>query len=410
MNKIIIICALALIFCYKLLLTILEALSSKRPIPDNLTDIYSDIEYKKWQSYHYKRIKLDIFELVVKYIVLIVLFITNLYSLFASLFKDTMPLQILSIMILSFGVDTLFGIWFDYYKTMVLDKEYGLSVTKIGTFILDQIKDLVIGFGLTYSLVLLFGALHTWLGNWMILVFIIVLLIIVLVISLFLPMFMRIYYKCDDLEEGELREKLETLLDKHGYKVRKIGVINQSKRSTTGNALFTGMGKFKTIILFDTILNQLTTDEIVAVFAHELGHGKHKDTTKNYFITILSVTLLVFIAWLLINYEALFTDFGFNGINYAFAFIVLSEVVLEVVSPIKDLISNKISRKAEFEADNFACSSGYGEALATALKKLSNSNMANLNPHPVLVKIKYSHPTMSDRLTNIYKHTIKEEE
>ena len=403
-NYILVIVLLVLIFGYKLFLSILDRNSSKRPIPQNVSDIYNEDEYNKWSTYHEKETKLDIIELVVKYAVLISSFAFKLYALFASLFPNTLVMQTLAIVLFSFMVDEVFGFGFDYYKTMVLNKKYGLSVTKLPTFIGDQIKNIVFGMLITFGLVLLFGALHTWLGNWMILVFSIALVIFTLIVNLFLPTFMRLYYRCDDLEEGELKTKIMDLLDRNGYKVRKIGVMNQSKRSTTGNAFFSGMGKFKTIILFDTIISQLTADEIVAVFSHEVGHGKHKDTTKNFLINILSIVIIVVVAWLLINYQSIFTDFGFEGVNYAFAFIILSEIILEVASPIRNLISNKISRKAEYEADNFACENGYGEYLASALKKISNTNMADLNPNPLLVKIKYSHPTMSNRLDNINNH------
>ena len=407
-NYILVLVLIALIFGYKLFLNILSKKSSFRPIPENLSDIYSEVEYKKWQEYHKKSIRLEIIELIVKYLVLFILFSFKLYALFSSLFKDNLVMQTLAVVLFSFIVDEVFGIWFDYYKTMVLDKEYGLSVTKIGTFIGDQIKDLVIGFGVTFGLVLLFGALHMLLGNWILVVFSGVLAIMVLVFTIFLPTFMRIYYRCDDLEEGELRTKVMELLEKNGYKVRKIGVMNQSKRSTTGNAMFIGMGKFKTIILYDTIIEQLTTDEIVAVFAHEVGHGKHRDGVRSYLISFTSVIVFVLIAWGLANYNSLFTDFGFGGVNYGFIAIILSEVIIELLAPIRDLLVNGLVRKEEYQADNFACINGYGEALATALKKMSNSNMANLNPHPLLVKIKYSHPTMSDRLTNIYNQINKE--
>lgn len=411
MNYYIVLILIAIIFIYHLFILILRMNSSKRPIPDNLKDIYSKVEYEKWAKYHKKSVSLEIIESIIKFIALFILFAFKVYAKFASLFNGELANQVLGVVLLSFATDFIIGIGFDYYKVMVLDKEYGLSVTKIGTFIADEVKDLVIGFGLTYGLILFIGYMHKLLGDWMILVVFAFMLVFVLVISLIVPTLMKIKYRCDDLEEGELRTRLLDLLHDNGYEVRKIGVINQSKRSTTGNALFTGMGKFKTIILFDTIIDQLSTDELVAVFSHEVGHGKHKDTIKNYLTNSISILLLILVSWLLINYNSLYTDFGFETVNYGFTFIILSEVILEIASPIRGIIGNKISRIAEYNADNFACSLGYGEALASALKKLSNSNMADLNPHPLIVLLKYSHPTMSDRLKNIYSHVlIKQEE
>lgn len=401
---------LLIIFLYKLLLLILELNSSKRGIPENLSDIYSESEFNKWNVYHNKKIRLRIIELVTKYLILLLLLGLKVYSFVSKLFGSDLFSQTIGVILLSIVVDEVVGAIFKYINTMKIDKEYGISVMTNKLFIIDEIKGLIIGFILSFGIVMAYAGLHYYLGDWIILVFSILLIIIVLVVSLFLPTLMKVYYRCDDLEEGELRTKLENLLNKHGYQVRKIGVMNQSKRSTTGNALFTGMGKFKTIILFDTIMKQLTPDEIVAVFSHELGHGKHKDTLKNYLSSIIGIVIFVLISWLITHYNNLFTSFGFDGINYGFIFIILSEVVLELGSPLIGLITNGISRKAEYEADNFACSEGYGLELVSALKKLSNSNMANLNPHPLLVKLNYSHPPMSERIDNILSHTdVKEE-
>ena len=183
--------------------------------------------------------------------------------------------------------------------------------------------------------------------------------------------------------------------------------MDGSKRSSKANAMFTGMGKQKTIILYDTIIEKMTPRELVAVFSHELGHGKHHDVISGFVrMIVLLVAFTAFIYLISVTSE-IYTDFGFVKPNFGFGMIILTEVVLEFLSPLISLFSNVFSRKQEYAADRFACECGYGEELITALVKLTRSNYGDLNPHPLLVKLYYSHPTLSQRIDNIKTNMIK---
>lgn len=400
---------LIVILVYKMFVLILDTRSTMRPIPENVKDIYSSEEKDRWDEYHVNKIIIKTVCLFIEYIILIAMLASKSYAYFAKLFPNTLFMQTLSVVLLNVGVSFVIDIIPEYIDTMIIDKKYGISTKKVKTFIYDEIVGAVISFALTFLLSYVFGLLHTKLGNYMIILVALLLVIISLVGNLFVPFFMRIYNKCTPLEDGELKTRLLELLDKYGYKVRKISVMNASKRSNEGNAFFSGMGKFKNIVLFDNIINKLSTDEIVAIFAHELGHGKHKDIFKGFITSIIRLSLIAVVSWLVIIDKNLYEEFGFNSINYAFSLIILSEVILEFVSPIIGLVSNGVSRKREHAADKFACEAGYGEELISALKKLSNTNMNNLNPHPLLVKINYSHPTISLRIDYIEKNIVKEE-
>ena len=234
----------------------------------------------------------------------------------------------------------------------------------------------------------------------MIVVFAAVMTIIGLAISFLAPVLTKIFNKFTPLEDGELRDKLTALLEKHGYKVRAIQVMDASRRSTKSNAYFTGFGKMKTIVLYDTLVAQMTTDEICAVFAHEMGHGLHKDTLKNQIFSAVQMFLMAVLAWLTLHSPETFRSFGFDGINYGFA-IALIGFELSLFSPLFSLVINTYSRKAKYRADQQAVTEGYGQALISGLKKLTRENFGDLSPDPLLVKLTYSHPTLSQRIAAI---------
>ncbi|MBQ1208222.1 MAG: M48 family metalloprotease, partial [Lachnospiraceae bacterium] len=171
---------------------------------------------------------------------------------------------------------------------------------------------------------------------------------------------------------------------------------------------FTGAGKTKTIVLYDNLVEAMTADEICAVFAHEMGHGLHKDTVKNSVKSFLMVIIMVVLAWLTVRYPEIHEDFGFAGVNYGFALILLMLVEFAFVSPLLSLWINGSTRKAEYRADAQAVKDGYGEALISGLKKLSRDNFAHLAPDKLLVALEYSHPTLSQRIEAIEKRMKSE--
>ncbi len=177
--------------------------------------------------------------------------------------------------------------------------------------------------------------------------------------------------------------------------------MNASSRSTKSNAFFAGFGKLKTVVLYDTLIQAMSTDEICAVFAHELGHGLHHDTLKQQFLSMLQMILIALCIWANIHFSDICLSFGFSSVNYAFALILAVSVEMQIIAPLMGLISSYASRKAEYQADLQAVREGYGEALKSALTKLAKENYANLAPSSIAVALAYSHPTISQRLSAI---------
>ena len=398
--KIIAIVVLCIVYLYNLLLSVINMRSADNPIPANVADVYDENTYLKWRSYHAEKTKFGIVTLTVTFVIELILFSCNLYALFASLFPDNPFMQMLAVFLLS-SLASLLLIPLSWYNTMVIEEKYGFNRSSKKTFWADQVKEFLIGL----VIMVLIGSLLMWshqkLGDWLIVVFAGLMMLLVLGISFLYPVLSRVFNKFVPLEDGELREKLTGLLEKNGYHVRDIKVMDASRRTTKSNAYFTGFGKTKTIVLFDTLVESMSTDEICAVFAHELGHGLHKDTLKNQILSFFQMIVLALLAWLTLRTEEIFTAFGFNGVNYGFALLLISSVEFALISPLFGLIINCFSRRAEYRADAQAVKEGYGGQLISALKKLARQNFSDLAPSPILVKLEYSHPTLSQRIEAI---------
>ena len=398
--KLLFLLLLALGFVYRLALNIVQYRSAGNPIPENVADVYDAETYSKWRRYSAEHCRLNILSTVLSFVVSFVLLITNAYAAFAGLFGDHIFLQLLMVVLLESLVDILVSVPIRYYETMVIEEKYGFNRSTRKTFVTDQIRNFLIGLCLSLLLAWLLAVLHTALGDWMILLFAVVVFGFTLVISFLYPYLSRIGNKFVPLEEGELKDSLMHLLTKHGYQVKAIEVMDASRRTTKLNAYFTGFGKLKTIVLYDNLVNAMTPDEICAVFAHELGHGLHKDVLKQQIMNFGNLLLMAVVIWLTVRDPQLHEAFGFLDVNYGFAYI-LAGIGLGLTQPLSSMVMNAYSRFAEFRADRQAVREGYGDAMVTALKKLAKENFAHLAPSPIFVLLEYSHPPLSQRIAKV---------
>jgi len=286
---------------------------------------------------------------------------------------------------------------------MVIEQKYGFNRSTVKTFVIDQIRSFIIEMVLSVLLLSLLAWLHISMGDWVVVLFTGVVFALTLGISfLYGPVFSRLGNKFVPLEDGELKDKLMALLNKHGYQVKAIEVMDASRRTTKLNAYFTGFGKLKSIVLFDNLVNAMSTDEIVAVFAHELGHGLHKDVLKQQIMNLGNLLLMAIAVWLTVREPAMHEAFGFAEVNYGFAFVLLGGL-LGLIQPLTGMAMNAYSRHAEYRADAQAVKEGYGEALIGGLKQLAKENFSNLAPSKALVVLEYSHPPLSERIAAIEK-------
>jgi STE24 endopeptidase len=211
--------------------------------------------------------------------------------------------------------------------------------------------------------------------------------------SLIVPLF----NKQTPLEEGELRDAIKRFTDKVGFKLVNVFVIDGSKRSTKSNAYFTGLGPKKRIVLYDTLINDLSTEEIVAVLAHEIGHYKKRHIYLGLLIGIIQTGLTLFIFSLLISNSSLSAALGGDQPSFHLGLIAFG-ILYSPISLLTGIMLHQISRHNEYAADRYVKENGDAEALISALKKLSSKNLSNLTPHPAYVFFHYSHPTLLQRI------------
>ncbi len=401
--KLALICVIVLVFLYELILNIIDYRSINNKLHEKVNDIYDEEKYKKWKRYKNDGVLSSIIFSSVQFVVIMLLLGFDVYAKVSNSVGGNPYITTLVTIGLYIFVDFVLSTIQSYVNTMIIEEKYGFNNTKMGLFIKDRIKNLIITCILMIGLLMLFVLLFEAIGNYVLIAFVAIMVAFVFVIMMLSPYLMKISYKIKPLEDGELKDKLTELLNKYGFEVRKIEVLLASERTTKSNASFSGFGKTKTITLYDNLINSMTTDEIVAVFAHELGHGLHKDTAKLSTMSILNMVLIVLSMTFLVNFGGIHTAFGFDTVNYGFAFIMLTYLFLPFIGTFTGLITNFISRKAEYNADNHAVKEGYGADLISALKILSREDFADLSPAKIIVLLTYSHPPMVDRILNIEK-------
>jgi len=375
------------------------------PLPENVKDVYDEKEYKRNQAYKMDNLKFSIvtgvFSLLISLLILLLEIHHRLYE-FITGFTTNVYLTGLFIMLVPIVVLTFLGQLLGIYDTFVIEERYGFNKTTPRTFVMDFLKSLLLVVILVSVLLSLFLLLHNILGHWVFLAFFFVLLSFQLFMSFISPLLIRIFYKLTPLEEGELRDKIQALAEKTGYKLKGIYMVDASKRSTKLNAFASGFGKTKTIGLFDTLVEKMTDDEILFILGHEIGHAKKGHILKTKPFSLLTFGILLVAAYFLVTMPAVSQAFGFSEVNLVFGiyilFIVTSPFMLLLQIP-----GNALSRKFEYEADAFgkACSSK--EAAISSLKKLYREDLGNLTPHPFVVMIEYSHPPLSQRVEGLEK-------
>lgn len=300
-------------------------------------------------------------------------------------------------------VTDIFGIPFELYNTFKIEAKYGFNKMTAPLFIGDKIKGYamgaVIGGGLLALLIWLIGALEEnwWLYFWGV-ISVFILILNMFYTSLIVPLF----NKLTPLEDGELRDAIEAYCKTVDFPLTNLFVVDGSKRSTKANAYFSGMGKKKKVVLFDTLIKNHTTEELVAVLAHEIGHYKRKHIKQTFVISILQMGITLFILSLLVGNEKLSLALGAEQYGIHLNLIVFT-ILYTPISKLTSLLMNIFSRKNEFEADYYAATTYDGKHLQEALKKLSSNNLSNLTPHPAYVFFHYSHPPVLKRLEAIEK-------
>jgi Zn-dependent protease with chaperone function len=291
------------------------------------------------------------------------------------------------------------GLPFDLYDTFVLERKYGFSTITWQLWITDLIKSVFISsilMGIMISALMAFIMyLPTswWFWGWIFFT-----LFEIILLWLYPVIIAPLFNKFEPIKDEALREKINALMDKAGLKTKGIYQVDEGKRSKHTNAYFTGIGKTKRIVLYDTLLSSHTPDEIVAVLAHEIGHWKKKHILKQLTFMIVASLFLLYFIYLIVNWSFLYSAFGLK-VTPVYAGLFLVSLYLSAAGFFLSPAGAAITRRFEREADKTAWElTGTSEPMISALKRLAKDNLTNLHPHPLYVWFYYSHPSLIERI------------
>ena len=387
--------------------TVLKHLNAKHfndETPNEVSDVYEINEYQKSQQYKKTNYKYNIITSLFSLITTLGFFFFNGFSIVDNIAREFSN-NIIIITLIFFGIimigSEIISIPFSLYKTFVIEEKFGFNKTSKKTFFLDQLKGLFMSATLGGIILALitwfykFTGVHFWLYAW----------VLITIFSLFMNMFyskliVPLFNKQTPLKDGELKNAITKYTNSVGFKLDNIYVINGSKRSTKANAYFSGFGNQKRITLYDTLINDLTNDEIVAVLAHEVGHYKKKHIIFNFTASVIITGITLFLLSLFINTPIFSLALGVSNPSFHIGLITFG-ILYSPISELTGMFMNYMSRKFEYQADNYAKKTFASKPLISSLKKLSKNSLSNLTPHYLYVFIHYSHPTLINRIKNL---------
>ncbi|NQV51701.1 MAG: M48 family metallopeptidase [Flavobacteriales bacterium] len=378
---------------------------AKSPVmPKEAEGIYDEERYAKWLAYDKANGRLGMVSSSVSILMSLALLIFGIFGWLDTFLQQWVErpvvLGLVYFGVLGFG-SSIISLPFSVYSTFVIEERFGFNKTTVKTFILDMLKGaalgLVIGAPLGALIIWLYYALgeYFWLAAWA----------VMSIFSIFMTMFaatwiMPLFNKFTPLEDGELRTAIEGYCDKVGFKLNRLFVMDGSKRSAKSNAFFSGLGPKKTIALYDTLIEQMETEEIVAVLAHEIGHYKKQHTRQSLVLSVLQSGVMLFLLGIFLRMPAFSMALGAAEGSFHVGIIAFG-IIFSPISTVIGIAMNALSRKNEFEADAYARDTYDGQPLASGLKKLTAENLGNLKPHPWYVFVHYSHPPVLKRLERL---------
>lgn len=373
-------------------------------LPRELKDIYDEEAYAKSIAYQKAQTRFSFITSTISFIVFFVLVLSGAFGFLDTFVRDSFSNEII-ISLVFFGVlyiaSDLLSLPFQLYNTFVIEEKFGFNKTTPKTFIADKLKGYLLTILLGGGILALFIWLILTIGEdfWMYF-WVISAVLMIFINMLYTSIFVPLFNKLTPLEDGELKDAIEEYSKKVDFPIDNIFVIDGSKRSTKANAFFSGLGKRKKVVLYDTLINNHTIEELVAILAHEVGHFKKKHIISGMALSILQIGIMLFILSFLIFNPSLSQALGASNVSLPINLMVFG-ILYSPISVITGLVMNIVSRKNEFEADAFANLTYRGEALISALKKLSVNNLSNLLPHSWYVFFHYSHPPLLKRIKAI---------
>jgi len=375
-------------------------------LPNDVSDVYEINEYQKSQTYKRTNHNFSKITSLFSLITTLLFFFFNGFSIVDEIARGFSN-NIIIITLIFFGIiivgSDIISIPFSLYKTFIIEEKFGFNKVTKKIFFLDKIKGLLMTIILGGSILSIITWFYEFTGNY----FWIYSWLLISAFSIFLNMFyskliVPLFNKQTILEEGDLKNDIIKYVNSVGFKAHDIYVLNGSKRSTKANAYFSGFGNQKRITLYDTLINDLENDEIVAVLAHEVGHYKRKHILYNLTLSIILTGFALFVLSLFIKTPVLSLALGVSLPSFHIGLIAFG-ILYSPVSQILGIFMNYMSRKFEYQADNYAKNTFSASPLISSLKKLSKNSLSNLTPHYLYVFFHFSHPTLLERIKNLKK-------
>ena len=401
----IIIGALLFEFILSTLSSILNMKSISKVVPDGFQDYYDEEKYAKSQLYLQDKTKLGLFSSTFSLLLILSVIHFGLFGKLDEFVRSNSTHYIISGLLffgILFVINDILNTPFSLYSTFVVEEKYGFNKTSIHTFISDKLK----GYGLTIVLgsaimVPIFYFFNTFQDNGWWIAWALMTAFMIAVQPLFVHVIAPMFNKFTPLEEGDLKTAIEEFANKVSFPIGRIDVMDGSKRSAHSNAYFSGFGKSRRIALFDTLLDKHSTEEIVSVVAHEIGHYKKKHIITGTVLGVIEIGIMLFIFNLFMNDSDLFAVFSVDTVSL-YCGLVFFSMLYSPISMVTSIFTTAMSRKNEFEADAYALETTQKpEPLISMLKGLSASNLSHLTPHPLMVFLSYSHPPVVDRIAAV---------
>ena len=389
-----------------LVATILNLKALEPKLPEEFAGIFSEDKYAESQHYTRTTSQFGIVESIFSLAITLLFWLSGGFSWLDSIVRGYGHSELVTgllFMGILFGAQTILNVPFHIYSTFVIEEKFGFNKTTPKTFIIDQIKGLilmaVIGAPILALILWIFNSVeNAWLWAW------IAFTVIQLALTYFAPTYLLpLFTNFEPMEDGELKSAINALAKKCDFPLTEICIMDGSKRSTKSNAFFTGFGKNKKIALFDTLIENHSTEGLVGVLAHEIGHFKCKHIIQRLVIGILQTAVLFFLIGQVTDKDSAFAKMLFDAFYVqdisVYAGLVFFFILFSPINRLLSLFSNMNSRKHEFEADAYAANAqGTPDHLIASLKQLSADNLVNLTPHPFPVFLDYSHPPMLTRI------------
>ena len=385
-------------FAYSIALYVLSSRQVGKPLPKAVEGIYNAEEYGKWRSYNNKCDKLGIFSGVLTLAINIVLYCTDVISYVYYLLPGGEAAKAILFFLIMGACEIIISLPIDIIRNFKIEAEFGFNKTTPKTFALDIVKNLILGTAINFLIFMLVFSAYLLLDAYFGFIAFLGIAVVVFIFSSLSTTISKLFNKFTPLEEGELRTNLKEMFEDAGYKLKDIYVMDASKRTTKANAYCGGIGKFKQIVLFDNLVKNYSPEEITAVFAHELAHFKNRDTMKMTLINMLNFLPLLALMSIMMLFPEIQASYGFAEPSVLFAFYLSFGGVVSIINSLIAIPLNAYTRKMERRADTFAAEKGYGDALISGLRKLHKDSLSDMNPHPTVVKLTYSHPPLHERI------------